>query len=446
MSSPAPISLPASGGTPRTRPRVHFTADGWINDPYGIVWDGERYHLFHQALPGRVTWAPDCQWGRAEAPDLVRWSARAPALTPQAFERGCWSGSAVPDGDGLRLFYSRIVGDDWSRAAIATATPTGDEWTSGPADVVIANPPDGVRTFRDPYVFRHLDEWVMIVGAGCADGSAAALQYRSLDLRSWTYDGPLCARASDSTEGGVWTGAMWECPQLFPLGDSWALVVSVWDADVLQYVAGALGDYDGRRFVAREWQRLTHGSCAYAMSAFADRDGRRCAMSWLREEPQVDESLTGWAGALSAPAVVTRTDEGRLALAPHPDLWALGEAEPGCSADDGETRLPLAGAAGEVALVPVPGLTIRVVDARGELAVLEFDRARPQLHVHRPGRSSEQLPVSGGRELRLLFDADLLEVFGAGGYGAYRIGVATRPDTTEIVLSAPHPEFTLRRY
>lgn len=54
------------------------------------------------------------------------------------------------------------------------------------------------------------------------------------------------------------------------------------------------------------------------------------------------------------------------------------------------------------------------------------------------------MPIEAGRELQLVIDADLLEIFGAGGYGAFRIGVAADPSLAEIVLPAPHPEFALR--
>ena len=44
---------------------------------------------------------------------------------------------------------------------------------------------------------------------------------------------------------------MWECPQLFRVeGDTWALVVSVWEDGKLYYDAAAVGSYDGHRFVA----------------------------------------------------------------------------------------------------------------------------------------------------------------------------------------------------
>lgn len=448
MSRPIPSG--ALGLTaPRSRPQLHFTADaGWINDPYGVVWIGDRYHLFYQAARGRVTWAPECGWGHAESPDLVHWAELPPALEPGDRERGCWSGSVVVDGAVPTLFYTRIAEDDWSIGAVVRATGSADlrDWTADPDPVITGPPPElGVHTFRDPFVFRHGDQWRMVIGAGLTDGRGAAVQYSSTDLRTWTSDGLLCARPGEERDP-TWTGAMWECPQLFPLGDSWVLLVSVWDDDVLYYAAAALGDYDGRRFSPRTWQRLTYGSCAYAMTGFADRRGRRAVLSWLREEPQNDPNLVCRAGAHSLPAVVTRTDGGLLALAPHPDVGAaLGPAEQHASEDHEATRIELGSSAVELTLVPSPGLELRLSSNGSDLAVLAFGATVPELCVTRPGRPDGRVPISRGRELRLMLDADLLEVFGAGGYGAFRIGAGHDAEATELAVSAPHPHFAIRR-
>jgi hypothetical protein len=123
----------------------------------------------------------------------------------------------------------------------------------------------------------------------------------------------------------------------------------------------------------------------------------------------------------------------------------MGAATTQAPADAGPTRLAVGASAIELALIPGPGLEIRVVENGGELAVLTFGAKAAEVRVTRPGRTDEHVPVSGGRQLRLLLDADLLELFGAGGYGAFRIGVAVDPDAVEILVSAPHPEISLRR-
>lgn len=433
---------PAVGSVPsRPRPRVHFSAvEGWINDAYGISWVGDRYRMFYQAIPQRTTWAEQCNWGAAESPDLVRWRELPLALEPQDFEIGCWSGSAVLDADPPRLFYTRIAEANWAHGAIATAT--GDaaltSWTTGADDVLVPGPPHELRvtTFRDPFVFRHGEDWVMIVGAGLADGSGAAVQYRSRDLVSWECDGLLSQRSTNAT--GVRTGQVWECPQFFPLDDEWVLLVSVWEDDELYYVAAAVGDYDGRRFTPRSWQRLTYGSSAYAMTTFTDRDGRRCVLSWLREEPRNDPERVGWVGALSVAALVSRGLDGQLILAPHPDLAALATPAPLPSAVEDGVRVRLDSGAARVTLLPVPGSALSVLADAREL--LHVDFADGGGTILRPNLPAEHLPIDNSQPLVLLVDADIVEVFGPRGYGAYRIEAVADPSMTELVISSTHPD------
>jgi beta-fructofuranosidase len=428
---------------------VHFTAnDGWVNDPYGVVWTGDRYHMFYQAIPGRVTWAPNCHWGHAESPDLVRWSERTIALAPQGFEVGCWSGSFVVGDDGQgTILYTRVSGDDWGQGKVALARGDASfrHWDTGPGDIVIDGPPSALaaHAFRDPYVFRDNGAWVAVLGAGLGDGSGAALQYRSDDLRSWTYDGVLCSRLS-TPEDEVWTGALWECPQLFLLDQDWVLLVSVWDADELHYVAAATGDYDGTKFTPRRWQRLSYGSSAYAMSAFLDRDGRRCVMSWLREEPRNNPALTERAGALSVTSVVVRErDGGRLGLRPHPNVLALAggplEAEPG----RGSGRRYDIGPGPALLTLSASGANSLTVERGGTgAASVCIDSRTGRLSVERRGFPSLDMPLTGAGvddEVRLLLDADLVEVFARGSYCAFRVAPAIIDGGTCLLLDGPEP-------
>ena len=203
--------------------------------------------------------------------------------------------------DGMpTILYTRIAGENWNMGQVAIARGTADslDWTTGVDNIVIDGPPAElkVKAVRDPYVWKANDGWKLILGAALPDDTAAALQYHSADLQHWSYDGIVCSRSGAETEG-TWTGTLWECPQLFALGDDWVLLVSVWHDDNLNYVAAAIGDHDGARFRPRRWQRLTYGSSAYAMSTFVDANGQRCVLSWLREEPQNNSELGGFAGA-----------------------------------------------------------------------------------------------------------------------------------------------------
>jgi len=255
----------------------------------------------------------------------------------------------------------------------------------------------------------------------------------SPDLRAWTFDGVLSSRVSTPTDA-VWTGSIWECPQFFRLKDHWVLLVSVWDKDELYHVAGAVGDYDGHTFTPRSWQRITYGNCAYAMTSFEDRDGRRCVMSWLREEPRNNPELTVRASAHSLVSELTIDDTGVLTLLPHRNFEAL-------------TRYtPLTRDAKEASRFRVGANPVDIVvgpNSAGHVLLTEHDDVRldlvvdPEAGVARLRRAdypTETLPGISGA-LRVVVDADIVEIYSSGSYGAYRISPALNPAATEVTCT-----------
>jgi beta-fructofuranosidase len=365
---------------PPARPLLHFTArSGWLNDPHAVVWHDGLYHLFFQYVPGTARWSPACQWGHAVSPDLLTWQELAPALTPSTGETGCWSGASVVAGEELQLFYTRVSGEHLGRGAVVRARPDGasPRWRADPAEPVVRPPEDlDVRHFRDPCVFRHDGRWVMVVGAGLSDGTAAALQYTSVDLLRWEYSGVLCHRSASESEP-VWTGAMWECPQFFRLGHLWVLLVSVWADDQLYDVVAATGTYDGERFTPTRWQTLSRGDSAYATTSFVDREGRRCVLSWLREAALFDPDHAVRAGAHSLPYVMRPGADGALVLQLHPDVEArfgvVAEPAEAVAATAFQVTLTGAQAPDEVSLVDGDAEVFRTELGAGDRLVVDAD-------------------------------------------------------------------------
>jgi beta-fructofuranosidase len=387
-------------GAAAVRPVLHFTArSGWVNDPHAVVWHGGRYHLFFQYVPGSARWAPACQWGHATSFDLVEWQEQEPALVPAHGETGCWSGASMVTGEELQLFYTRVAGEHLGRGVVVRARPDGDsmQWRADPAEPVVGPPHDlDVRHFRDPCILRHDGRWVMVVGAGLSDGTAAAFQYTSDDLVGWEYSGVLCQRSTTESDP-VWTGAMWECPQFFRLGDLWVLLVSVWADDQLYDVVAATGSYDGLRFTPTRWQTLTQGDSAYATTSFVDRQGRRCLMSWLREAASFDPNGAVRAGAHSVPYVVLPGDDGRLVLQLHPDV---------------EARFGLAVDAAEAIGATAFEVTITGAQAPGVVCLSDGQ--------------VETFRVELGTGDRMVVDADIVEVVRGGGTQAGGVVLAAR--------------------
>ena len=121
----------------------------------------------------------------------------------------------------------------------------------------------GAADFRDPKVFRHDDAWIMAVAL--ATERTVSL-YRSHDLRDWTH-------LSDFTRPGE---GIWECPDLFPLGGRWVLLLSELPGG-MRYV---VGDFDGTAFTGGDLRPFDHGDL-YAAVTYEGVPDRRIAIGWL---------------------------------------------------------------------------------------------------------------------------------------------------------------------
>ena len=413
----------------RPRPHLHFTVSaGWTNDPHGIVHVGGEYHLFFQHNPVGNSWAPACHWGHAISQDLIRWTELETALSPEPGEVGCWSGSCVVDDEGPVILYTSIVGDDWSRGRVALARPAGDDltrWKRRPEAAVIDGPPENERiiAFRDPFVWRSGDGWIALVGAGLDGFGGCALQYSSVDLQDWTYDGVLASKPAAERDP-EWTGTAWECPQLFRLGTSWVLLVSVWENDVTHHVAYAIGDYDGRHFHPRHWRRFSYGQL-YATTTFLDEHGRRSIMSWMRELDDVAPKNASWGSAMSLPHVLSLIGD-RLVVSHHPALEAyLPEVrrvpairQNTASVDAGDVG-PVWRLTAHVAVGSVGRLDINVTGQGVQLWRLGLSGQDRVLRIHRSDRGlMVEMPMDGpDGTLDVLADNDILEVTWSGGSG-----------------------------
>jgi len=209
----------------RHRPCYHFLPPAnWMNDPNGVIhWRG-RYHLFYQYNPHGLVWG-DIHWGHAVSNDLIHWQDLPVALTPTPGgpdAGGCWSGCAVDDDGVPTVFYTGIRGDyDLAQSQVICMAVGSDDlvaWHKHPANPVLTPPEDlDLIGFRDPSVWRDGETWYQIVGSGVRDVGGAVLLYRSSDLLEWEYLGPLIA--GDRRDPSLWTGSVWECPQLLTFGD-----------------------------------------------------------------------------------------------------------------------------------------------------------------------------------------------------------------------------------
>jgi beta-fructofuranosidase len=362
---------PADLAADPRRPQYHLLpAANWMNDPNGpIFWRGE-YHMFYQYNPHAAV-AADMHWGHAVSPDMVHWRHLPVALAPTPGgpdAAGCWTGSALVDGDRVAILYAGVVSAPESEATIrdgvhslresqCLAFSTGDltHWIKVPQPV-IPSPPAGldVTGFRDPAPWRQGNLWYCIVGSGIRGRGGAVLLYRSADLRHWDYLHPLAqgSGSSQPDENPADSGDMWECPDFFPLGGKHVLIhsyagKSFWQTGTLD--TGAMLFHPERSGI------LDYGAF-YAPKAQLDQHDNRILWGWIQEKrPEQEYSAAGWAGLMSLPRILTLDSRGDLQSEVAPAVQTLRRHEQrlrltGDEANDRQqmARMTIHNACGEV--------------------------------------------------------------------------------------------------
>jgi beta-fructofuranosidase len=307
-------------------PRYHFTPPAnWMNDPNGLIFWKGKTHLFYQYNPFEPGWG-NMHWGHAVSTNLVHWNRLPVALTPtpgSADEDGCWSGCAVDNNGKLTLIYTAVYPETLCLAHGGEDLLTFNKFEGNP--VIRSKPADmDLEGFRDPCVWKNEDgRWQMIIGAGLRGKGGAILLYESQDLVNWEYLHPALIGDLTQTEP-FWMGRMWECPQLFRLGDRWILIISVNDSSNLLYTIYFVGSFQNGIFMAESKHKFDHGDESfYAPQTFIDGEGRRVLFGWIREERSDKEiKSAGWAGVLSLPRILA-LQNGGLWIEPDPQLSSL---------------------------------------------------------------------------------------------------------------------------
>lgn len=258
------------------RPQFHFSSRrGWLNDPNGMVFFNNEYHLFYQHNPYGWPWG-NMHWGHAVSKDMVHWQELALALAPD--EMGpMFSGSAVVDWkntsgfgkDGkppMVLFYTAAGKPTVQGIAYSLDGRTFTKYSGNP---VVKEFTDGNR---DPKVIWHepSKKWIMTLYVELKSGHTIHF-LTSANLKDWTL--------SSIVPG------FFECPDFFELAVDGNAANKKW------VLLGANSDYSVGSFDGTTYSPETpilpgqRGRDFYAAQTFSDipeTDGRRIQIGWFR--------------------------------------------------------------------------------------------------------------------------------------------------------------------
>ena len=479
-SDPASEIASKLAADPR-RPQFHLLpAANWMNDPNGpIYWKG-RYHMFFQYNPNAAVWG-DMHWAHAISPDMMHWKHLPVALGPTPGgpdADGCFSGTAVVRDDVAIFIYTGVAKASYEEATLrdghnnfketqcyaASSDSELRSWTKRPAPVIAA-PPTGMQVtgFRDPAPWREPplwpDGWLMAVGSGVKDKGGAVLLYKSADLQNWEYLHIVSGGVptGSNTTNPVDSGDMWECPDLFPLGNKHVLIYSTQGK-----VFWKIGELDPRELIFHEQQSgvLDHGSF-YAPKTQLDKSGNRILWGWIPEtRPVAEYSASGWAGLMSLPRVLTVGQDGRLKIAVAPAVEKLRKHEQKlhlAPTRQGGKQLSdqrLKDACGEILCVVKPGpepFTLDLLDASQEddapkdpttavtsevsFLSIRFSHANPGELVVDQQRLSIHLAPGEPLELHFYIDGSVIELFANNQAACTKRFYYPGPTAPEIAVS-----------
>lgn len=306
----------------RYRPLFHAVAPiGWINDPNGFCFDGERYQLFYQHYPYDSVWN-DMHWGHWQSADLVGWEDLPVAMGPdrEYDEFGCFSGTALPDGKGGAHILYTGVSEQGKLQQQCLAYFDGKRIVKAEKNPVIPASmlPEGYtgQDFRDPKLFRVADGYRAVLAAKYGEGGRF-LCFSSENLEDWKLEGVFCEPE----------GIMPECPDVFGLDGKTVVLYSKIDAGEdpeknNRPVVCSVGEMDpeGKTFTGGEWTPIDHGREFYAAQTCEGKNGERNVIGWMASwEAQYPTAKGeyGWSGMMTLPRVM-RLKDGKVVQEPAP--------------------------------------------------------------------------------------------------------------------------------
>lgn len=429
---------------------------GLLNDPNGwIQWKG-TYHLFYQWMPFQTGHGAKF-WGHYTSEDLVNWRHEEIALTPaEWFEKnGCYSGSAIEHNGELYAFYTGNVKDEEGNRetyqCLATSTDGIHFDKKGP----VVHLPEGYTPhFRDPKVWEQDGSYYMVVGAQTDDLKGAVALFSSEDLRDWTNLGVLAGGGKGRLRE---FGYMFECPDLFRLGDQDVLIFSPQGLEPNGmkyhnvYQAGyTVGTFDTDEVVYDhgDFYELDHGFDFYAPQTTEDEHGRRVMFAWMsvpdqneQNHPTIDHQ---WLHNMTLPRELKLVD-GRVYQVPVKELENLRS----CGAIEHEVKLKQESRLLKDVEGKAVELQLEEIDVNGGWFAIEFGGAARLVYsseqqIFTLERASyvdgvvekRQTELADLNELQIFVDTSSIEVFVNEGKQVFTARFYPAPNNDSIEFTA----------
>lgn len=456
------------------RPQVHFSpVSGWMNDPNGMVYYKNEYHLFYQYYPDSTVWGP-MHWGHATTTDLVHWKHLPVALYPDSLGM-IFSGSAVVDSNNtagfgragdhplVAIFTSHNMAgekagkNDFQNQSIAYSNDAGKTWTKYSGNPVLKNP--GIRDFRDPKVcwFEAGKKWVMTLAT-----QDCVSFYSSKDLKNWSKESEFGKTVG--SHGGVW-----ECPDLFQLTSDgkkyWVLLVNINPGgpnggSATQYF---VGDFDGKTFTAADTKTrwVDYGPDEYAGVTWSNTGNKKIFIGWMSNWQYANQVPTvRWRSASTVPRelqLLNVNNEMLLASVPvanfrqpEENTFHLDNINAGNFDLTGKTGILGGPARIDIKTDRLDDFSLSLANQKGERLLVGFDKGSNRYFIDRTASGktgfsnvfaarhyAPRFVNTAGTDITLVIDNASLELFADNGLSVMTAIFFPNENYTNISLQSP---------
>lgn len=319
--------------------KLHLKAPGnWINDPNGFIYYKGKYHLFYQYFPYATVWGT-MHWGHAVSEDLIHWEHIGVALFPTKTydQNGVFSGCSIEKDGKMYIYYSAVrycaadpenihmaLDDKYLTSQAMIISDDGyhfDNWNDKREIIPVSQDRelmDDAHT-RDPKVFPYKDKYYMLLGSTYKEKRGRIIFFESKDAKNWTY------KSQYSNEN---FGRIVECPDLFPIGDTYVFVgcpmyIKDESEGYTNHAICMIVEFDLESCIlstSKEYQYVDYGLDLYATQTTLDAEGRRVMIGWMRMPKKVEkERESAWNGMMCLPRVVGEKD-GHIYFFVHPEV------------------------------------------------------------------------------------------------------------------------------
>ncbi|MDO4626530.1 MAG: glycoside hydrolase family 32 protein [Pasteurellaceae bacterium] len=270
------------------RPVYHIAPPtGLLNDPNGLIFDGEKFHLFYQWFPFDALHGMK-HWQHLITRDFQDYQSADNLIPDELFEsHGCYSGGALLVGDNIAAFYTGNTrrATDNQRVPyqnLAIFDKRGKLLSKRP---LLESAPEGyTEHFRDPKPYFTADGKIrFICGAqrNNLTGTALVFEMDNLD------DTPRLLGELTLPNFNNANVFMWECPDLLQINGQdlfiWSPQGKARETEQFQnnyHATYALGNLDSLTFNSTQIAELDQGFDFYAPQTFANVKDRTILFGW----------------------------------------------------------------------------------------------------------------------------------------------------------------------